>query len=253
MQKWIFYGRVLPERHPLKVDQPICGTANNEKYDLSYGFRIFIANGQIIAEIHLTRGEVDVATLRNLIEGNIRDVTDLIGYLSGQSFDIDLITAVSPDTGEQGVFGTAIPELLKRRSCEMTSQMKSDLLIAVTENIPARMVLADFREAMRIPLGTGFFCYRAIEAMMQSMKIREDEDDAKAWPRLRERLRIERSAIDLVKAHSDFPRHGKPSSISDEERAKIFAVTDEIIRRFLGYLLRGKTPLPEAEFLTFAN
>jgi hypothetical protein len=111
------------------------------------------------------------------------------------------------------------------------------------------LILQDFREAIQIARGTGFFCYRAIEAMMQSMKAADSENEGSlSWPRLREVLRIDRSAIDYVKEHADFPRHGRPSDVTDAQRAKIFTITDEIVRRYLQYLRRGKTTLPEAEF-----
>jgi hypothetical protein len=111
------------------------------------------------------------------------------------------------------------------------------------------MVLGDFREAMRWPIGTGFFCYRAIEAIMHSMKATESEDEATvSWPRMRDCLRIERKAIDVVKAHADLPRHGKPSSITDKDRGTVLRLTDQIIERYLAFLVGGKKPLSAATF-----
>jgi hypothetical protein len=101
---------------------------------------------------------------------------------------------------------------------------------------------------MRVPTDTGFFCYRAVEAMMQSMKANEDESDKTAWPKLREALRIDRSVIDFIKGHADCPRHGRPYDLTDAERGTILKVADDIIRRYLEYLKRGKVALPEAEF-----
>jgi hypothetical protein len=65
---------------------------------------------------------------------------------------------------------------------------------------------------------------------------------------LRERLRVDRAAIDAVKAHADLPRHGKPSTIQDAERVLVFKITDEIVRRFLVYLKSGQQPLAAGEF-----
>jgi hypothetical protein len=90
--------------------------------------------------------------------------------------------------------------------------------------------------------------------MMQSMKTSADGADAPAWQLLRERLRVDRSAIDAVKKHADYPRHGKLSGMTDAERAQVFELTDEIIERFIAYLVCGKTALENGEFpdLTFA-
>ena len=40
---------------------------------------------------------------------------------------------------------------------EQRGTIQSDLIIAVGTNVSAQMVLADFREAMRVAVGTGFF------------------------------------------------------------------------------------------------
>jgi hypothetical protein len=88
--------------------------------------------------------------------------------------------------------------------------------------------------------------------MMQSIRL-GGEKETHAWGRLREALRVDRGALDYVKRHSDFPRHGKPWSISNEERARVFTITDEVIRRYLEWLVRGKQPLPETEFSVFSG
>jgi hypothetical protein len=158
------------------------------------------------------------------------------------------------------VFGIEIPVLASRRvgwkTLEVERSLGTDQEIGVLDgrwilaatSIPAQLVLADFREAMLVAVGTGFFCYRAIEAMMQSMKVAPQEEDGPAWGRLRQTLCIDRSAIDDIKQHADFPRHGKPTTITDAERTIVFELTDKIIERFFEYLIRGKKALPPQEF-----
>jgi hypothetical protein len=119
---------------------------------------------------------------------------------------------------------------------------------AVVGSAAAQIALSDFTNAMRFPIGTGFHCYRAIEAMMQSMKENEKDDDGVAWLRLRANLRIDRAAVDAVKTHADMPRHGKPSGMTDADRVKVFKISDEIIRRFLAYIVSGRRPLPTEQF-----
>ena len=76
---------------------------------------------------------------------------------------------------------------------------------------------------------------------------KEDEGSA-SWPRFRKTLCVDRSAIDHVEQHADAPRHGKPSSIADADRAKVLVITDEIIMRYLKYLVRGHVELKEGKF-----
>lgn len=162
--------------------------------------------------------------------------------------DVEIISAVSQETNEWSVFGIEVPVLASRRNKRDHGVVDARLVRVIGRSIPAQIVLADFREAMRTPVGTGFFCYRAIEAMMQSMKVAPQEKDASAWARLRETLSIDRTAIDAIKQHADLPRHGSPSVILDTDRAKVFVLADEIINRFLEYLIRGEKVLPSGEF-----
>jgi hypothetical protein len=102
---------------------------------------------------------------------------------------------------------------------------------------------------MRVPVDTAFFCYRAIEAIMQSMKAAPNAADALGWERLRSNLRVEADYLKAIKKHGDHPRHGRVSAISDAERAEVFRMTDPVLSRFLEYLVRGRQALEASEFL----
>jgi hypothetical protein len=80
------------------------------------------------------------------------------------------------------------------------------------------------------------------------MKTAPEEKSSKAFPRMREHLRIEESSLRFIESHAAYPRHGRPSGMSDAERTRVFELTDEIIVRYLEYLVRDFKPLPEAEF-----
>jgi hypothetical protein len=248
MNRWTFFGRVLPERVPIKWDIPLEGSARVQGLDIVFDFRVVIHSSQAIVDITVREGDADLPSLRNAAVDCIRQITDLVGYKQGSCFDVEVVSAIRRDTADWTVFGVEIPVLAARRNVGEVGTIDEKLVSAVGRNPAAQIVLADLREAMRVPIGTGFYCYRAIEAMMQSMKGSPDDADGPAWELLRQRLRIDRAAIDEVKRHADFPRHGKLSSISDSERAKVFVLTDQIIERFLAYLVRGKTALAERDF-----
>jgi hypothetical protein len=114
--------------------------------------------------------------------------------------------------------------------------ISSDILIAALSHASVKMIFADFREAMRFAVATGFYCYRAIETIKQHMTIDASERSQVSWERLRSSLNVDRSAIDFVKSHADLPRHGRPSSVTDQERQFIFQITDEMIARFLDFV-----------------
>jgi len=249
--KWTFFGRVLPERVPLTWDTPLEGSARFA--GATFNYRVIIHASQAIVDLAVKNRDPDVFTLRNTAADCIRTITDLVGYKQGYCFDVEVVAAVCRDTNDWTVFGIEIPVLATRRNAGRVGTIDHELLKTAAQTVALRIALAEFREAMRVPVGTGFHCYRATEAMMQSMKASPDDADGPAWELLRERLRIDRSAIDEVKKHADFPRHGKPSEMSDAERAKVFEITDEIIERFLIYLVNGKTALTESDFPVWAN
>jgi hypothetical protein len=249
MTQWTFFGRVLPERIPLSIQLPE-RTWECPEFGLRYRMPVQIADGQLVVPVITEEGRVDVHALRNLVELNVRIATDLIGYLMGGSFDIDMISA-SSDEGASVIFGVKLPVLEQARKSRFSS-VEADLFNVFLDNIPARLMLADFREAIRNPVGTGFFCFRAVEAMMQSMKADPDDKDGPAWEKLRDWLQIDRSFIDEIQKYSNYPRHGKITSINDADRATVFHLTDQIVRRYMEFLRRGKTPLSASEFPSLA-
>ena len=247
MAKWTFFGKVLPERVPVTWLAPLEGSARQPNLGFSFTFRVAIHASQVVVDLDVTEGTPDLLTMRNAASNCLRTITDFVGYERGCYFDVEITSAVSQETDDWTVFGIEIPVLASKRTVHQINSVDAGFFRTIAQNIPAQIVLADFREAMRVPIGTGFFCYRAIEAMMQSVKVGREKDSA-AWDRLREVLLIDRTVLDDIKQHADPPRHGKPSAMSDSDRARIFELTDEIIRRFFEYLTRGATALPPQDF-----
>jgi hypothetical protein len=254
MSRWAFFGRVVPERIPFSIGSPITWSSEGASLGIKMDVGFSIADGQFVCSTNVTQGNADVHTLKNLIETEIRSVVDLIGYLHAVRYDVDIISAVDLEKGDRVVFGINIPVLTERRKDAKAGDypplgsLPGELLQAVASEPAAQIVLQEFREAMGFAIGTGFHCYRAIEAMMQSIRTSDTEKEATAWDRLRQHLSLDRAAIDFVKDRADLPRHGRPSSILDTDRAMVFKITDEIVRRYLHYLSKGKTPLPAADF-----
>jgi hypothetical protein len=247
MVSWVFFGRILPERVPVTVTPPKT-SARVDAIALAFEFQIRIHESRLVVELFITEGNTDIDTLRNLVAQQVRTITDIIGFQYGGKFDVDVDFAVSQDEGGAGrFFSNTIPALVNLREKDMLA-IAHERLSAIMHDNAAQFALADFREAMGNPLGTGFFCYRAIEAMMQSMKPDlGNYKDAPYWRKLKSELRIDSSTLWYLKSHADLPRHGKPNSITDEERQTVFELTHKIINRYLAYLTSGKSPLsPDA-------
>jgi hypothetical protein len=247
-KRWIFAGRTFPERLPIKVSVPIKTTAHFAAFGLSLELVVRIADSQILAYVSVIEGDMEVYTLKNLVETEIRVILDLAGYQSGGSFDMEIVSAIDRETDDCVVFGNIIPVLMNRRKADY-GVFDLKLFETIMGNPFAKTVLADFREAMRMVVDTGFFCNRAIDSMMQSMKQNPKKKTTKEdWVRLHNALKITESYARRVKKHSDDARHGNLRNIFDNERGEVFEVTNEIIMRYFVYLVRGSKPLPEAEF-----
>jgi hypothetical protein len=232
---------------------PFKGKAKSELLSAAHDFHVIVHNSQLIVQLVLSDVEaVDIFTLRNIAANHARMITDFFGYQRGCSLDVDISSAVCAETDDWQMFGIEIPILMKRRGSGPQHVLPLNEFAAFINSSAAQLALADFREAIQSPIGTGFFCFRAIEAMMQTVRVSEDEKNALIWERFRNLLQIERSAIDAVKKHADFPRHGRLSNITDAERAMIFRITDEIIRRFMESLIRGNG-LSADEFPLLSN
>lgn len=243
---WTFFARALPERVPLTFEIPgadVTTRASGVKLKIHGGLA---DRGQITCRLSVLEGNPDIFFVRNLLDQHLRALIDLFGY-QGLAFDLDIISATS-QSGETVSFGIGIPGLMEAHGAKAgTHEISGQTVLAAMANDGARVALAQLRNAMREATGTGFFCYQALEAMMQD--IRNDNDtDPRAWERFRTSLNIDRSAIDFVKSHADDRRHGRTPDISDAERLKVFLITDKSIERFLQFLTGGNADLDTARF-----
>jgi hypothetical protein len=246
---WTFFGKVRPERFPVSWGPDIKGDMVVEELNLEADFSVSIHAAQIVVTLAPTKGTADLDTLRNIALNHVYQLVDIVGYASGCYFDVEIISAYCADTRQTHVFGIEIPALVSRQNpYRGTGQIDGELVVAVSKNIPAQMVLRDFQLAMRDAIGTGFYCYRGIEAMMQAMKNDTTRTDKQAWEKLNRSLRLDRSASEKIKNYADHPRHGKRWAMRDEDRVEVFRLTDEIVYRYLEYLRRDAGELPATEF-----
>ena len=144
-----------------------------------------------------TEANTDLPTLCNFAADIVGPLVDLISYRTGCGFEIEIISATNKETTEWAVFGIEIPILAQARtqhgeehgvkrheSGVQLHEISAAHLQAITGDVYAQIVLANFRAAMRVPVETGLYCYRAIEAMMLSMKSDPNDTDNAAWEKL---------------------------------------------------------------------
>jgi hypothetical protein len=243
--KMIFFAKVLPERFTLTASE-IRYRSTVPEFNLSYEAHLSIHVSQMVIQLTVDDSHPDLETLRNIVELDVRGFVDFYGFLHGVRFDVDMVSVVD-DTGNWRVFGIEIPILRANLRGKEDEILKKYLSVAVGRP-ECKIVMADFREAMRNPPNTGYHCYRAIEAMMQTMKELPTEKNDQTWEKFRNNLNVDRTCLDAIKRHADAPRHGKLHAMTDSDRAYCFERMQVIVLRFLEYLSRDGKPLPDSEF-----
>jgi hypothetical protein len=246
MTEWTFFARILPERVPLSFNfgsMDILAPHSGTKLKIK---NLFAHQSQVTCKVIVEDGAPNLFFIRNILDDALRSVIDLLGYTQGLHFELDIISATS-DTGEILTFGIEIPVLVEAHAASAgTQQIDGTLVQATLSDIGAKTALAALRKAMREALGTGFYCYQGIEAIMQAMRM-DGQTNTQAWDRMRDTLKVDRAIIDYVKLHGDDRRHGRTANISEPERIKVFLITDKIIGRYLQFLI-ARTTLDSANF-----
>ena len=242
MNSYIFSGKVLPERAnvnitpiELKIDAIDAGISGTAVVSIDVSQVSVVLN---------TNSNSDLMTLKNYVDYSVRTLIDAFGYLSGRGYDIE-ITSVVNHEGKHAVFGVGIPELEKSQKERPLSFQQ--LLEAMAKSQYLHRALSDLREAIRSPVDTGFFCYRAVESIRQNFK-NDNDNDAKSWENLRKSLLIDRSWIDKIKEFADKARHGETPYISGKNRILIMQHTWKVIDRFCLYVYGDFNDLSEKEF-----
>lgn len=245
--KYIFNGRVLPERAYVSLPERPFDVSNKEG-KFRFAMKVSISCAQISAKVELLEGNPDIFTLKNTVDEVIGGYVDAFGYLIGCGYEVEIISATPEDaTTIPTVFGVNIPVLEDMKS---ERPLPLEDVVNNMNNSPFLLyALGDLRESIRSPYA-GFFCYRAIESVRQEFVRPEDNQNRNpSWEKLRNALRIdEDSLIKFGKDYSNAQRHGYPQYMSSEERAKVFRYTWRVADRFILYLNKGKIPLDELEF-----
>jgi hypothetical protein len=246
MDTYVFNGKVLPERAVVDVSAPMSFGVRAEEAGVALDAVVSIGVSQVAVMIKTEGKNVDLATLKNYVEDLVKAIVDIYGYLSGRGYDVTIDSVVHPD-GRQTVFGVGIPELEKTQG---ERPLPFPVVFQLTfKSQHLRRALGDLREAIRSSMDTSFFCYRAVEDIVQYFRKEEDGDDkGPGWERMRKSLRIDRSWINHLKGTADLQRHGLTPYTSGENRSTAMKHAWKVVDRFCLFIQGGSVPLREEEY-----
>jgi hypothetical protein len=234
---YTFFGKVLPERTNVtifqiayRLVQPDTGIDGNliVNIDLSQVTARFISSEEVI----------DLLTLKNYVHDAIRVELDILGYMNGCGYELE-ITQVADSLGNPPIiFGVGIPVLENvSRSVDFEKVMN---LFQDNRGNYLRLCLADLREAIREPRDVGFFIYRAIESLMQSFRTDDStEGKRKGWESLRSELSVAQDNTRKLEKVANSFRHGETRYMSDAEKCDLFIIAWDIVGKYIEYACNG--------------
>jgi hypothetical protein len=237
--QYTFFGKVHPERCNVSIPE-LRAQIKSLDGDVDGIVRYSISLSQVTATFECNRPVQNVYTLKNIVEEGIRVALDALGYTLACGYDLEIVQVIDSIGSLPVVFGVGIPAINK--SAESAGVKFEDIVSTYgdTKGQYLQRCLADLREAIRTPKDTGFFCYRGIESLRQFfLHEMKAKSDSVSWESLRCELAVERGDIEIVKGFADPIRHGGSGGISDEERAKVFTLTWNIVNKFIKYANRG--------------
>jgi hypothetical protein len=234
---YIFSGRVVPERALLDTSEFLFKAVAS--VDVPEGdLYIQIIKSQVAARFMCVGSVTNIFTLRNIVEDATRTLLDAVGYHRGYGYDLEIVQMIRPDSSEKRVFGIDVPVLVG--ACEQAGVTFQHIMVALGARDGAylRHALADLREAIKSPKDTGFFCYRAVESLMNCVVARNGVslDKAEGWELFRASYSIDREQVMAIKTFADPVRHGNLSQlyqVSDQDRSRLFTSAWQIVNRFI--------------------
>ena len=250
MEPYIFIGKILPERAMLSLSIPSTqinfadGTSSAE-------MKVNILLNQLLVKID-TDHQWNVNDLRNTVRDLVQSYLSMIGFIAGHAYDLEITRVICDERGIDYVFGIDIP-CLNEISVGKDKAKEMEKLQRCSEGENGKFIrrcLNDLVSAMKNVEDTGFYCYRAVEALRNhsaSESNLSDQKDATKWDHFRSVAGVERESIMAVKAYADPLRHGRPTGITEAERIIIFQGTWGIVQAYFNALAQAAGAAPRLD------
>ena len=227
MQPYILQGVVRPERAQLTLQFSL--RFEHLSSGITASAKISIILNQVVVWVE-TDHDWNVFDLRNLVANVVQSHLQMVGYLKGFVYDFELTRVLNQERSTDYVFGIAIP-CLEERGKDLDL---SDALTKLHEKATGRngvylnRCFSDLASAMKHADDTGFYCYRAIEALRHhcaAVNSLTDASKAAQWQRFREVAGCDEQTLREIKAAADPLRHGQVVGSTSADRERLFTIT----------------------------
>jgi hypothetical protein len=235
-ETYLFEDVVHPERAQITLQLP------------PLGFQHVTSGTQAVAHVSIILNQIalwvesatewDIFDLRNVAKSILQNELAIVGYLKGYAYDVEIRRVLNRARNIDYVFGIDIPCIAKRNE-EIKLAEEVEKIRAKTlgdAGIYFRRCFADLIAAMKTPDDTGFYCYRAIEALRQYCIVRYKLDPEKTsdqWSKVRVVSGCDEQTLRDIKAAADPVRHGAIVGITSSDRETLFTKTWDVVDGFL--------------------
>jgi hypothetical protein len=247
--QYFISGRVLPERATVNLPKPVLYVLSSKEGDSPPGWEIAVSIvlSQVVAVVTTKAPVDDMQFMLKKVESLVRYSVDILVYLLGYGYDIELTQVTTKDTGTHRVFGVDVPGLSRialETSVSSTFESVCKAPFDPSSALALRRSLADFREAIRSSDDAAFFCFRAVEDIRQHFVKDSDKKTADSWRRMQDAIQVPEIANEFIKAQlngkAQKNRHGENIEITPERYVEMLTNVRTVIGRFVTYLQRER-------------
>ena len=236
MKRLLFTGVVHPERAWLtlpKIDFPAVARGGIDIGSVS----VSIVNSQIVVLIDVDNDDLDLLTIKNGIAHLVERFVGVFDYLNGYCHSIDIAQCVLP-SGEVVVFGVEHQVVSGRFAFSGDEYVGILNLTSGEEGLFIQQSISDLSKAIKYPVDTAFYCFRAIETLKQYFK--KNCSEKEAWKMLSRYVGKDREYSSVIRRFADNGRHGVHEDISGAERDEIIQKAFEIVDTFINKMAEEK-------------
>jgi hypothetical protein len=247
MNTYIFQGVVRPERAQLSLQFGLVFKHLTSGVEATAQVSIILNQTVVWVE---TQHVWDLFDLRNVVANIVQGHLQMIGFLKGYGYDLELTRVINREQSVDYVFGIEIPCVAQRNSdSEFDTAMNNLRKMSFGEHgIYFVRCLSDLSSAMKKAEDTGFYCYRAIESLRHhfaAISAIECRTKLFQWQRFREVANCSEEDLREIKAAADPVRHGQYLESTSADRARLFTLTWNVVE---GYIV-GALPFLKVEVL----
>lgn len=170
----------------------------------------------------------------------MRGITDTLCFTNGCGYDVEIIQFFDLQSNVHEVFGVEEKAISSLQISKRLSAEKVAELLKTRFGIYLERSFSDLREALRSPLDSEFFCYRAIECLVHYFMYEFGDSvlpKKEGWRVLRNELNVDEEVTRDIEQSAKPIRHGNVNEERLNNRESILIKTWLVVEKYVCYAL----------------